>query len=90
MTTEIVSAILLFIAGLVFFLFGMDIMSDNLKKLAGGKMEKTLKKMTSNPLKALALGAGITAVIQSSSAMTATPYCLARRPMAATSSGRSR
>ncbi len=70
MTTEIVSAILLFIAGLVFFLFGMDIMSDNLKKLAGGKMEKTLKKMTSNPWKALALGAGITAVIQSSSAMT--------------------
>ncbi len=67
---DILTATALFIAGLVFFLFGMSIMSDNLEKLAGGKMEKTLKKMTSNPLKALALGAGITAIIQSSSAMT--------------------
>ncbi len=69
-STEILSAVLLFIAGLVFFLFGMDIMSDSLSKLAGGKMEKTLKKITSNPIKAMALGAGITAIIQSSSAMT--------------------
>ncbi len=69
-TTEIVSAVLLFIAGLVFFLFGMNIMSDSLSKLAGGKMEKTLKKMTSSPAKAMLLGAGITAIIQSSSAMT--------------------
>ncbi len=68
--TEILSAALLFIAGLVFFLFGMNIMSDSLSKLAGGKMEKTLKKMTSNPVMAMALGAGITAIIQSSSAMT--------------------
>ncbi|MBE6763693.1 MAG: Na/Pi cotransporter family protein [Ruminococcaceae bacterium] len=69
-TTEILSAVLLFVAGLVFFLFGMNIMSDSLSKLAGGKMEKTLKKMTSNPVSAMALGAGITAIIQSSSAMT--------------------
>ena len=69
-TTEILSAVLLFIAGLVFFLFGMNIMSDSLSKLAGGKMEKTLKKMTSNPVTSMALGAGITAIIQSSSAMT--------------------
>ena len=67
---DILSAVTLFIAGLVFFLFGMNIMSDGLEKLAGGKMEKTLKKMTSNPLKAMLLGAGITAVIQSSSATT--------------------
>ncbi len=67
---QIAKALAWFIAGLVFFLFGMDIMSGNLKKLAGGKMEKTLKKMTSNPVKAMGLGAGITAVIQSSSAMT--------------------
>ncbi len=57
-------------AGLAFFLYGMSVMSDSLEKIAGGKMEKTLKKMTSNPLKALLLGLGITAVIQSSSAMT--------------------
>ncbi len=68
--TEVLSAALLFIAGLVFFLFGMNIMSDSLSKLAGGKMEKTLKKMTSNPITAMTLGAGITAIIQSSSAMT--------------------
>jgi len=67
---DILSAVTLFIAGLVFFLFGMNIMSDGLEKLAGGKMEKTLKKMTSNPLKAMLLGAAITAVIQSSSATT--------------------
>ncbi len=67
---DILSAVTLFIAGLVFFLFGMNIMSDGLEKLAGGKMEKTLKKMTSSPLKAMLLGAGITAVIQSSSATT--------------------
>ncbi len=69
-SVEIVSASLLFIAGLVFFLFGMNIMSDSLSKLAGGKMEKTLKKMTSSSAKAMLLGAGITAIIQSSSAMT--------------------
>ncbi len=68
--SAVVESTLLFIAGLVFFLFGMNLMSDSLEKLAGGKMEKTLKKMTSSPVKALLLGAGITAVIQSSSAMT--------------------
>ncbi len=65
-----IESVLLFCAGLAFFLFGMNIMSDGLEKLAGGKMEKTLKKMTSNRTKALFLGMGITAVIQSSSAMT--------------------
>ncbi len=69
-STEVIKAVTLFIAGLVFFLFGMNIMSDGLEKLAGGKMEKTLKKMTSNSVKAMGLGAGITAIIQSSSAMT--------------------
>ncbi|MBQ3093964.1 MAG: Na/Pi cotransporter family protein [Clostridia bacterium] len=57
-------------AGLAFFLYGMSIMSDSLEKMAGGKMEKTLKKMTSNAWLAMFLGMGITAVIQSSSAMT--------------------
>jgi len=56
--------------GLAFFLFGMHVMSQSLEKIAGGKLESTLKKMTSNPFKSLALGAGITIAVQSSSAMT--------------------
>ncbi|MEG1650691.1 MAG: Na/Pi symporter, partial [Oscillospiraceae bacterium] len=56
--------------GLAFFLYGMHVMSAGLEKMAGGKLEKTLRKMTSNVFKALALGAGITIAIQSSSAMT--------------------
>lgn len=56
--------------GLAFFLYGISIMSSALEKIAGGKLEKVLKKITSNPIKSLALGAGVTAVIQSSSAVT--------------------
>ncbi|MDD4688946.1 MAG: Na/Pi cotransporter family protein [Eubacteriales bacterium] len=56
--------------GLAFFLYGMTVMSSGLEKIAGGKLESTLKKMTSNPFKSLLLGAGITIAIQSSSAMT--------------------
>ncbi len=56
--------------GLAFFLFGMHVMSQSLEKIAGGKLEATLKKMTSNPFKSLALGAGITIAVQSSSAVT--------------------
>ena len=66
---DIFSFINLF-GGLALFLFGMNTMSDGLEKLAGGKLEAILKKMTSNPVKSLVLGAGITAVIQSSSAVT--------------------
>ena len=62
--------VLTMIGGLSLFLFGMNIMSDGLEKLAGGKMEKTLKKMTSNPFKGVLTGLGITSVIQSSSATT--------------------
>ena len=56
--------------GLAFFLYGMNVMSSGLEKIAGGKLEKTLRAMTSNPFKSLVLGAGITIAIQSSSAMT--------------------
>jgi len=56
--------------GLAFFLYGMHVMSAGLEKMAGGKLEKILKKMTSNPFKGMVLGAGITIAIQSSSAMT--------------------
>lgn len=58
------------LGGLAFFLYGMNVMSTGLEKLAGGKMEVALKKMTSNPFMALILGAVITIAIQSSSAMT--------------------
>lgn len=58
------------LGGLALFLYGMNLMSQGLEKLAGGKLEGVLKKMTSNPLKSLLLGVGITAVIQSSSAVT--------------------
>ena len=56
--------------GLAFFLYGISQMSSGLEKVAGGKLEGLLKKMTSNPIKSFALGAGITAIIQSSSAVT--------------------
>ena len=58
------------IGGLAFFLYGMHIMSTGLEKLAGGKLEQTLKKMTSSKLNSILLGIGITIAIQSSSAMT--------------------
>lgn len=58
------------LGGLAFFLFGMRILSGSLEKVAGGRLESVLKKMTASPLKALLSGAGITALIQSSSAMT--------------------
>ncbi|MCR5609638.1 MAG: Na/Pi cotransporter family protein [Lachnospiraceae bacterium] len=58
------------LGGLAFFLFGMSIMSSNLKKAAGGRLQQLLKKMTTSPLKSLAVGAGITVLIQSSSAFT--------------------
>ncbi len=56
--------------GLAFFLYGMNIMSAGLEKLAGSKLEQMLRRMTSNPIKALLLGIGVTAAIQSSSAVT--------------------
>ena len=58
------------VGGLALFLYGMKTMGDALSKMAGGKLEGVLEKMTSNPLKAVLLGAGVTAVIQSSSATT--------------------
>ena len=68
--SDIVFAVLKLALGLVFFLFGMEVMSANLEKMSGGKLELMLKKATSNPVKSLLLGAGITIAIQSSSATT--------------------
>jgi phosphate:Na+ symporter len=62
--------IIALLGGLAFFLYGMNALSSGLESLAGGKLESILKRMTSNPVKSLFLGLGITAVIQSSSAMT--------------------
>ena len=58
------------LGGLAFFLYGMNVMSTGLEKLTGGKLEVALKKMTSNKIKAILLGMGVTVAIQSSSAMT--------------------
>lgn len=62
--------ILTLIGGLALFLYGMDVMGDSLKKLAGGKLESFLGKLTSNRIKGFLLGFFVTAVIQSSSATT--------------------
>ena len=67
---QILESVLMLTLGLVFFLYGMTVMSSNLEKLAGGKLENALKKATANPLVSLVLGAGITIAIQSSSATT--------------------
>ena len=58
------------VGGLALFLYGMNLMGDGLSKASGGRLERILEKLTSNPLKAVLLGAGVTAVIQSSSATT--------------------
>lgn len=62
--------ILALIGGLVMFLYGMDLMGDSLKKLAGGKLESILARLTSSRWKGFLLGLVVTAVIQSSSATT--------------------
>lgn len=62
--------ILTLIGGLALFLYGMNVMGSGLEKMSGGKLERILENLTSNPIKAVALGAGVTAVIQSSSATT--------------------
>lgn len=63
-------SVLSMVGGLALFLFGMNLLGEGLSKLSGGRLEKILEKLTSNPLKAVLLGAGVTAVIQSSSATT--------------------
>lgn len=62
--------VLNFVGALGLFLFGMKLMSDSLQKLAGDKMRAVLSKMTSNRFSGVLTGAGITTLIQSSSATT--------------------
>ena len=67
---DIFSMVLSLLSGVALFLFGMQLMGDGLKMVAGDKLESFLYKMTNTSLKGVALGAGVTSVIQSSSATT--------------------
>ncbi len=67
---DILLKVFLLFGGLAFFMYGMNVLSNGLSKLAGGSLERSLKKVTSNRFAGMGLGAGITIAIQSSSAMT--------------------
>ena len=67
---EVFSMVVALLSGVAMFLYGMMLMGDALKLVAGNKLEAFLYKMTNTPLKGVALGAGVTCVIQSSSATT--------------------
>ena len=63
-------AVFTLVGGLALFLYGKNLMGEGLEKLAGGKLEKILEKLTSSPIKGLMVGLTVTALIQSSSATT--------------------
>ena len=63
-----VSNLISLLGGVALFLFGMTLMGEGLKKVAGSKLELVLYKLSSTPMKGMLLGTGVTAVIQSSSA----------------------
>ena len=63
-----ITNVFLLLGGVALFLFGMSLMGEGLKKVAGSKLEVILYKLTSNPIKGIVLGTGVTAIIQSSSA----------------------
>ena len=62
--------LLALLGGLALFLYGMQMMSNGLEAAAGNRMKSILERLTSNRVKGVLVGAGITAVIQSSSATT--------------------
>ncbi len=62
--------VLTMVGGLALFLYGMHVMGEGLSRASGGRLEKILEKLTSSTLRGVLLGAGVTAVIQSSSATT--------------------
>lgn len=70
MATQILMMFAMLVGGLAFFLYGMSTMSSGLEQMAGGGLERAMKKVTSNDFFGFFLGAGITVAIQSSSAMT--------------------
>ena len=63
-----VADIVSLLGGIALFLFGMSLMGEGLKKVAGSRLELVLYRLSSTPLKGVLLGTGVTAVIQSSSA----------------------
>ena len=63
-----ISDVITLLGGVALFLFGMSLMGDGLKKVAGNKLELVLYRLSSTPIKGVLLGTGVTAVIQSSSA----------------------
>lgn len=63
-----VADVISLLGGIALFLFGMSLMGEGLKKVAGSRLELVLYKLSSTPLKGVLLGTGVTAVIQSSSA----------------------
>ena len=63
-----ISNLIALLSGVALFLFGMTLMGDGLKKVAGNKLELVLYKLSGSPLKGVLLGTGVTAIIQSSSA----------------------
>jgi len=67
---DVTGMILATIGGLGFFLYGMGLMSDGLKKVAGQRLKSVLESLTNNRVMGLLVGAGVTAVVQSSSAVT--------------------
>ncbi len=69
-TADIVMLLTGLAGGLAFFMFGMNVMSSGLEKMAGGKLETMMQKVTSNYWLSLLLGAGVTIAVQSSSAVT--------------------
>ena len=63
-------SILTMIGGIALFLYGINLMGEGLSKASGGRLESILEKLTNKPIKAVLVGAGVTAVIQSSAATT--------------------
>lgn len=63
-------SVLTLLGGLSIFLYGMHVMGEGLERRGGGKLKSILESLTSSPLKAVLLGTGVTAIIQSSSATT--------------------
>lgn len=68
--TQLLTMTAMLLGGLAFFLYGMNAMSGGLEEMAGGGLERTMNKVTSNDFMGFFLGAGITVAIQSSSAFT--------------------
>lgn len=62
--------LLILLGGLAVFLYGMSLMSEGLERYSGGKLKHILERLSANPVKGILLGAGATALIQSSSSTT--------------------